>query len=306
MRRDWQLLQTFLERNLPSAASTFDEGLGIAYERVSAAAAVEAALPANGTQTVLEAPADGLMGIPGMNSVHFARRGAQVTVQSPHSALLEYARGFWERLELADKVTFVCGEGALPFPPDSFDLVWNYCTLEHLDDVPGFVGEMARVSRRYVCAVVQNAYNYGCPIHLAYHLWRREPWDHGRPRWMTLAGLGRACRAHGLKVVARGWFDVVPWFDTFDMHIRGKVKRFMKDDKAEQWYWSALQEGDTERLLGHKLIARLRRFEKAMVFPLSHMFAHHFYIIAETDNDGVAGPAAAGGPGQQDREEGPW
>jgi SAM-dependent methyltransferase len=303
MRDDWRLLQAFLERNLPSAASTFDEGLGIAYERVSALLALEAAVPMDETRTVLEAPVDGLMGVPGMNSVYFARRGAQVTVHSPYSPLLVYSRQFWERLDLGDRVAFVCGDGSLPFPADSFDLVWNYCTLEHLDDVPGFVGEMARVSRRHVCTVVQNAYNYGYPIHMAYHLWHREPWDHGRARWMTLRSLGRAFREHGLKVVARGCFDVVPWFDTFDMHIRGKVKRLMSDDKAEEWHWSALQEGDTERLLDNNLIARLRRFERAMIFPLSHIFAHHFYVVAETTNGTSEG---GGGLGDEDREEDTW
>ncbi len=284
MLRDWKLLTDFLGKNLPSAARTFDEGLGIAYERVSAVAALSRALPLNGTRTVLEAPADGLMGVPGMNSVYFSRDGAQVTVHSPCSALLAYARGFWDRLGLSDSVSFVCGDGTLPFPDDSFDLVWNYCTLEHLDDVPRFVEEMARVSRRHVCAVIQNAYNYGYPIHRFYHLWRREPWDHGRARWMTLRGLTRVFRRRGLKVTARGCFDVVPWFDTFDMHIRGKVKRLMKQDQAQEWHWSSLQEGDIEKLHQNKLIHRLLRFERALFFPVSYFFAHHFYVVGELTN----------------------
>ena len=281
MVRDWQRLRAFLERNLPSAASTFDEGLGIAYERRSAFSALDRVLPMDEVRTVLEAPADGLMGIPGMNSVYFCRQGAAVTVHSPYAPLLEYARGFWGRLGLGGSASFVCGDGSLPFPDRSFDLVWNYCTLEHLDDVPGFVGEMARVSRRYVCAVTQNPYNYGYPLHRCYHLWRRQSWDHGRARSMTMRGLAGAFRRHGLTVVASGCFDVVPWFDTFDMHIRGKVKRFMSSDKAQDWHWSSLQEGDIEALSRNTLIRRLQGFERAVPFPLSYIFAHHFYVVGE-------------------------
>jgi hypothetical protein len=94
----------------------------------------------------------------------------------------------------------------------------------------------------------------------------------------NLIALFRRC---GLRVVRSGCVDVAPWFDTFDMHTRGKVKGYMRRETAEGWYWSSLQAGDSERLASNPLIQRLERFERLLVSPLDYLFAHHFYVIAE-------------------------
>lgn len=225
---DTVLLVDFLERNLPDMPASFDEGLGIASERYSVNKALLRFLRTdanNSIKRVLEAPVDGLMGVPGMNSAVLARElGASVVVGSPSEALLKYSAPFWSEVGLGDKVDFHVMSDHFPYPDKSFDWVWNYCTFEHFEDARALLLEMKRVSRRYVCVLTQNAYNYGYPIHRLYHLLHRQRWDHGYSRWMKLRNLVRLFKQCGLAVTNKGCVDVPPWFDTFDMHTRGKIK----------------------------------------------------------------------------------
>jgi SAM-dependent methyltransferase len=287
---DTALLIDFLERNLPDMPSSFDEGLGIASERYSVNKALLGFLHRHLGKTpierVLEAPVDGLMGVPGMNSVVLARElGAEVVVGSPSQALLNYSAPFWSKMGLGDKVAFKLMDEHFPYPDKTFDWVWNYCTFEHFENARALLIEMKRVSRRYVCVLTQNAYNYGYPIHRIYHLFHRQSWDHGYSRWMKLGNLVRLFNACGIAVVNKGCVDVPPWFDTFDMHTRGKIKSLMSRDTAQDWFWSSLQAGDMDKLAGNGLIQKLERFESSLFFPVDRIFAHHVYVIGEVIND---------------------
>ncbi|MBI2940631.1 MAG: class I SAM-dependent methyltransferase [Chloroflexi bacterium] len=276
--RDHELFEGFLARNLPAMATTFDEGLGIASERYFLNRLVERILP-DRIETVLEAPVDGLMGVPGMNSVVFARRPARVWVGSPSRPLLDNARPFWEQLGLGDRVEFVEAADQFPFADRTFDLAWNYCTFERFRDAGSLLDEMIRVSRRYVFVVTQNYFNYGTPIHKLYHWRNRQEWDHGYDDWTRLGRLEDLFRSRRLHVVARGCVDVPPWLDTFDMHIRGKIKGLMRQENADRWHWSALQDGDDQRLAHNPIIRWLDRFQSLLFFPLNYLFAHHFYLL---------------------------
>jgi SAM-dependent methyltransferase len=287
--RDTASLIDFIERNLPDMPRSFDEGLGIASERYSVNRALirffQKEASTDSIKRVLEAPVDGLMGVLGMNSAVLARElGAAVVVGSPSSALLEYSAPFWSKAGLGQKVEFKLMDEYFPYPDATFDWVWNYCTFEHFDDARSLLLEMKRVSRRYVCVVTQNAYNYGYPIHRLYHLAHRQSWDHGYSRWMKLRNLMRLFKACGLTVVEKGCVDVPPWFDTFDMHTRGKIKQLMSNEGAQDWFWSSLQAGDMDKLANNRLIQRLERFESALFFPLDRIFAHHFYLIGKLPN----------------------
>ncbi|MFH1825343.1 MAG: class I SAM-dependent methyltransferase [Candidatus Firestonebacteria bacterium] len=280
---DRELLLNFIDRNLPDMTKDFDEGLGIASERIFLNRIIRKVFDNDQKpKTVLEAPVDGLMGIPGMNSVVFARIGSSVTVCSPSEALLDNAKKFWSLLKLNEKASFKPGVyEKLPFPDGSFDLVWNYCMFEHFKDGEAFLNEMKRVSKKYVFLATQNFYNYGYIIHKYYHFKNKQVWDHGYVKWMRLGRLKKLFKKAGLKIMAKGCFDTPPWFDTFDMHTRGKIKAIMSEEEKKNWYWSSLPEGDEDKLKDNKWIKRLELFEKFMIFPLNYLFAHHFYIIGE-------------------------
>lgn len=280
MTKDEKLLIAFLERNLPSMAPTFDEGIGIASERYFVAKLIEKIMRQHQVKTVLEAPVDGLMGIPGMNSVYFARAGVKVTVASPSKALLKNAEKFWRKLNLQKIVRFVWDpEFKFPFEKESFDLVWNYCLFEHFKD-GSLLPEMKRISKKWILIITQNRYNYGYPIHRWYHRRNNQAWDHGYSELMDILHLKKIFKKNGLRIKMAGCIDVPPWFDTFDMHTRGLGKKLVGKEKEKEWYWSALQEGDLEKLSQNRLIKILDLFQKILVFPLNFLFAHHFYLLA--------------------------
>lgn len=278
MTQDQKLLINFLERNLPSMAPTFDEGIGIASERFFLARIIEGFMKRYQIREVLEAPVDGLMGIPGMNSVYFARMGARVTVSSPSKALLDNAKKFWQKLNLQKSVRFVNdAKFIFPFEDESFDLVWNYCIFEHFKEGI-LLGEMKRISRKWILIVTQNKYNYGYLIHRLYHLKNGQVWDHGYSDLMDLLNLKKIIEGQDLEILKAGCFDMPPWFDTFDMHTRGLAKKLVKN--KNKWYWSALRRGDLKRLVQDSLIRFLDIFQKILFPPLNFLFAHHFYILA--------------------------
>ena len=63
----------------------------------------------------------------------------------------------------------------LPFPPESFDLVWNSSTLEHLDDMEDALAQMKRVTRAGGHLFIGVPYLYG-PL--------------GFQRWIPQTGVG--------------------------------------------------------------------------------------------------------------------
>lgn len=279
MTKDEKLFSKFLERNLPSMAPTFDEGIGIASERYFVACLQKKILQKYKIKSVLETPSDGLMGIPGMNSVFFARGGAKVTLASPSEKLILNAKKFWKELGLLKKVDFVTDKNyKYPFKKRGYDLVWNYCIFERFDK-DFLLPKMINLSKKYVLIITQNKFNWGYPIHRLYHRKNKMVWDHGYSKLMDMFYLKRLFKKSGLKIIESGCVDIPPWLDTFDMHTRGLGKKLVRGDN--KWYWSSLQKGDLNKLSKSRLIRFLDFFRKILFFPLNYIFAHHFYILAK-------------------------
>jgi sarcosine/dimethylglycine N-methyltransferase len=76
---------------------------------------------------------------------HFA---ASVTALDPTARFCRLASALNARCGLADRVTVVQGDGAaLPFPDDSFDLVWTQALWQSVPDKPALSAEIDRVLR---------------------------------------------------------------------------------------------------------------------------------------------------------------
>ncbi len=278
LQKEKRLFLNFIHKNLPDMPKTFDEGLGIASERFFFNRDVIYKIPElNKIRTVLEAPCDGLMGIPGMNSVVFVRLGKNVTLSSPSEELLHYSKKFWKQLKL--KADFKVSDPLLSGIKGKYDLVWNYCTFEHFGE-PLF-RRMLELSNKYVLIVTQNAYNYGYLIHRLYHKYKKCEWDHGSPEFMKLKNLKKLFNKYGVKIIDSGVFDVPPWFDTFDMHVRLNKNKELKTRESTKWVWTALKESDEKKLANNKLIKKLDLFQKLLFFPFNYIFAHHFYVLGE-------------------------
>ncbi len=82
----------------------------------------------------------------GILSETFAEAGCQVSGIDPASASLEAARAHAAQSGLEIDYQQAGGE-AIPFPPNSFDAVLCCDVLEHVDDLPQVISELARVAK---------------------------------------------------------------------------------------------------------------------------------------------------------------
>jgi len=195
----------FIERNVRVAPRDLDEGIGTVYERVVIDDYFRDLQKRCNLKNILENPADGVTGVPGMNSLEFARNGATVTLSNPSDKMLDGARAVWVNQGLVDQATFVkCPVDQLPFEDDTFDMVWNYCMFERFKDPSTLVAEMKRVSNRYVLIMTQNVYNWGTMFHKVYHNIGNLEWDHGYDEQMTFPAIRKALRGQGMHLLEEG------------------------------------------------------------------------------------------------------
>ena len=154
---DRDTLVRFVERNVTVAPRDMDEGIGTVYERILIDEYLRKLQLKLDIKSVLESPADGVTGVPGVMSLEFARNGATVALTNPVQSMLDGAREVWKRGEFIERVKFVnCEVDSTPMADNSFDLVWNYCMFERFADPSALVSEMRRVSGRYVMIMTQN------------------------------------------------------------------------------------------------------------------------------------------------------
>lgn len=236
-QKERETLIKFIERNVSVAPRDLDEGIGTVYERVVIDDYFKDLQARRNIRTVLEHPADGVTGVPGMNSLLFARNGARVTMSNPSQLMLDGAHAVWEKQGLLDHAEFHrCEVDQIPFEDNSFDLVWNYCMFERFLDPSPVVSEMKRVSSRYVLLMTQNVYNWGTMFHKVYHTIGDLEWDHGYGPQMTFPAIRKALRQQGMHLLEEGTVDIPPWLDTWDMPLRGVLKQLL-GAVGMKWEW---------------------------------------------------------------------
>lgn len=278
--RERDTLFRFIERNVSVAPNNLDEGVGTVYERVVIDDYFRWLQAELQIRTVLENPADGVTGVPGINSMEFARNGGTVWLANPSQKMLDNAQQIWVKQGLVDLARFVrCQYDNTGLEADSFDLVWNYCMFERFQDPSSLVAEMKRVSRRYVLIMTQNVWNFGTPVHTLYHTLGNLEWDHGYGGQMTFGAIRRALLDQGLQIEHEGTVDIPPWLDTWDMPLRGALKDLL-GRVGKKWEWKI----DTQGMGGSASIPASLRFVRMIEENLPEWFrryqAHHFYILA--------------------------
>jgi SAM-dependent methyltransferase len=273
-------LLRFIERNVNIAPRDLDEGIGTAYERVVIDDYFRKLQAERGIQTVLESPADGVTGVPGINSLEFARNGGEVWLANPSQGMLDSARHVWEQHGLVDCVHFTrCKVDEIPFDDGAFDLVWNYCMFERFRNPASLVAEMKRVSRRYVMIMIQNFHNLGTPIHKVYHAVCNLEWDHGHNRQMTLSAIREGVCDQGLRVENEGAIDIPPWMDTWDMPLRGVLKRLLAAF-GQEWDWRTETRQTSRDGRNSRTVNFLRSVEMNLPEWFRRFQAHHLYVLA--------------------------
>lgn len=210
-------------RDLQKYYPLFNEGYGTEYERYALNKFASRMVDKYNISSVLEMPANGVMGLPGIKSLIFAKIGCDVTVAHPSDKFLNTAKKVWDALGLDAK--FVKSHWInSTFDSDSYDLVWNFCVYEHFDNPEAVVQEMLRVTRKYIFIEIQNVFNAGYPLHRIHHLLRREPWDHGNPSQMKLTDVKNVITACNASIAETGATDMPPWPD-INIKLREMVSK---------------------------------------------------------------------------------
>ena len=286
-------------RELQKYFSTFDEGYGTEYERYALDRFAVQMIDKYSISTVLELPANGVMGIPGIKSLIFAKLGCEVTVAHPSKDFLENAKRIWDGFGLDAKFVKTYWTNST-FRGDSFDLVWNFCAFEHFDDPKRVIREMLRVTNRYIFIEIQNVFNPGFPIHHFYHFLRREPWDHGNPSKMKLSSITNIINKLDAIVVETGATDMPPWPD-INIRLKEMVSKKAPDVNLNEDPASELRPAVEIKPMNeiindilHVENLSLKRGVVLYLFDIWYhvveskapasvkkIFAHHPYVIAE-------------------------
>lgn len=158
------------------------------------------------------------------SSLRLSEVGARVFGVDISSKAVQIARGIWWHTNCAGKAAFIRGDvRAIPFPSDTFDLVWNSGVLEHFhaSERKAILEEMMRVAKPggAVVVFVPNALNLRWS--LKYRLLRTleslnlgSGWPWGREEMFTTWGLKRLFECAGLSRIklAGVCFSPLPWF----------------------------------------------------------------------------------------------
>ena len=140
----------------------------------------------------------------GLFSQVATERGARVTSLDVGDALLAQVARKCNSVRVVGDVT------AMPFDPDSFDVVICTEVIEHTLDPERAVAELARVLRpggRLVVTTPNRAWRWSVTVAGALRL---RPY-HGLENWLSWTGLARAARTAGLRIRGMRGFNAFPW-----------------------------------------------------------------------------------------------
>jgi hypothetical protein len=265
----------------------YNEGLGLVYERLVLNDYLDRLLDEHQIETVLEAPVFGMAGVSGINSVHLAQRGCEVTLVDVDADRAEGVRRIWEELGLPCQVLLETDLTRLPFDDDTFDLVWEWAGLWYLPDARGLLSELVRVSRRLVFVAMPNRLQVGYWLRKLFV--DREFFDEVDESWADMGLIKRVLREENLTLVEEGVLDVPPWPDTVMpaaelLHRLGfRSERLSERFSGDEWQWSTMdyylgrRPELRSKVDGYAFLERLR-----LPWQIKAIWAHHRYVLGTT------------------------
>ena len=251
-----------------------DEGLGTVYERFALRDVLADAVAKTGATSVLQAPAFGMMGFPGLDAVFCARAGLRVGLLDHDADRLEAVRAQWAELGLEPELHLVDGPDPATWPDrlvPRYDLVFSFAALWWFDDPWAVLAAQARWADKGVLCCVPNKNVF---MQLRARLWHKELFrselnEHALDRDAIVA----AAAGLGLRPRGTGLFDIPPFPDT-SVPI-AKILRRGQPSEGKPWVWSIVPylKGDEPTLEGR--IARLASWERFVPPPVAPALAHH-------------------------------
>lgn len=196
------------ERNWKRYFDGIGEGLGTTYERFVLHRYFEKLKNQYAIANVLECPSFGTTGLSGINSMWWATKNIPVSVVDCDEERIEFIRRIWE--ETGFPVNLICHKygNALPFRNSSYDLSWNFCAFETIQNTEMILVEMARITRKVVFICTLNKAN------VCY--WVREK-THSEESVQTKSQerekIVSTMEMQKWTLAEKGYFDAPPWPD---------------------------------------------------------------------------------------------
>lgn len=262
----------------------YNEGLGVVYERFVLNDYLDKVMSRYSLKTALEAPIYGMAGVPGINSVHLAQRGCDVTLVDVDRERLTGVQRIWRELGVTARFVYHEDLAHLPFADDSFDLAWEWAALWYLPHPAALLRELGRVSRTLVFVAMPNRWQVG-------YLLRKYVMDKGffrtvDERWVDMGLIKRVLKEAGVELVEEGVLDVPPWPDTvmpaaeFLKRLGIKSRRLEEKFSGQSWQWSTMdyylgrRPGLREKVMRYAFLDRM-----PLPWRLKAVWAHHRYVL---------------------------
>jgi SAM-dependent methyltransferase len=255
------------------------EGLGTTYERFILHRYFQILNSKYTIKNVLEVPAYGMTGIPGINSMWWALNGVQVTVVDDDEQRTDDITNSWKEVGLDASIVFNRGNNVLEkFEDRLFDMSWNFASLWYVSDIEKLFVELTRVTRKVIFICVPNRANIG--------YWFRK----GRLKREGLnlenikpARIVSEMERLNWKLDEKGYFDVPPWPDIamkkeellekiglkwFAM----KLRKTHEDGMCILDYYSGKKKNIEDDILKYSFLENVPQ-------PFKGLWAHHRYFI---------------------------
>ncbi|RMH63266.1 MAG: class I SAM-dependent methyltransferase [Calditrichaeota bacterium] len=194
----------------PEYYETMDEGIGTTYERFILHRYFEKLATRFNIESVFEVPSFGMTGISGINSLWWAKKGITPVVVDNNATRIRLAQKVWDSIPLPVTFKQVTHYDHLPFEDNSFDLSWNFAAMWFVPDIPRFVAELDRLTRKVIFICVPNAHGLGYHLRTAFNKERIPDFylDHIQPKKFVPYFKG-----HGWQLEESGYLDIPPWPD---------------------------------------------------------------------------------------------
>ena len=262
----------------------YNEGLGLVYERFVLNDFLLYLKGQYGFSSVLEAPLYGMAGVSGINSVALARIKTAVTLVDDNAERLAGVERIWGELGLPAQFVLAEDWAKLPFPDNSFELVWNWAALWHLSDPAALLQEMVRCANKLVFVAVPN------PVQVGYqfrkHVVEPEFVKEIDEKWTDIGMIRRRLEGLGVEILDQGVLDVPPWPDTVmpASELLGRLgirsERLQGRFQGEGWQWSTMdyylgvQPDLYDRVMKYAWLEHWR-----LPWRIKQIWAHHRWVL---------------------------
>ena len=138
-----------------------DEGLGSSYERIILNKILLACVDEYQVQSVLESPCFGFTGLSGINLLALAKKQISVQLEDHDEERIGLIKELWQSLNLSAKIRYNPDYRVLNYPDQSFDMSFSFSALWFCQELPRYLEELARVSKKCIFISVPNRSGLG-------------------------------------------------------------------------------------------------------------------------------------------------